>query len=192
MNHVLSREQLVREAIFIWSPSLDLPPAAFLRLCPFQLSHSHSIVHSDSNNPVIMVESRSHSTVAEERLARRHERFLPSDNSFKFVTECFYITQRALHVGLIPAIDTFSKTISDLNKQIQAQLGGEKILKDLHAVSHSSAVACLCCSVLLYQCTRAALQLNGHIAATVLYVLTTVCVHIAVLLYTASLYIYTL
>ena len=180
MNHVLSREQLVREAIFIW----------FLRLCPFQLSHSHSIVHSDSNNPVIMVES--HSTVAEERLARRHERFLPSDNSFKFVTECFYITQRALHVGLIPAIDTFSKTISDLNKQIQAQLGGEKILKDLHAVSHSSAVACLCCSVLLYQCTRAALQLNGHIAATVLYVLTTVCVHIAVLLYTALLYIYTL
>ena len=54
--------------------------------------------------------------------------------------ECFFITQRALHIGVIPAVNTFTKILSDLNKQIGAQIGAElggneKLLKELNAVS---------------------------------------------------------
>lgn len=77
-------------------------------------------------------------TVAENRFSQRHERFLPRENSFKFVTECFFVTQRALHVGLLPAVETFTTTASELGKQIQAKIGEEKLLKDLNAVSEDS------------------------------------------------------
>lgn len=77
-------------------------------------------------------------TVAENRLSQQHERFLPRESNFKFVTECFFITQRALHVGLLPAVETFSNTASDLGKQIQAKVGAEKLLKDLNAVSEGN------------------------------------------------------
>ena len=77
---------------------------------------------------------------AEERLARGSGRFFPQGTSFKFVCECFFITQRALHIGVIPAVNTFTKILSDLNKQIGAQIGAElggneKLLKELNAVS---------------------------------------------------------
>ena len=77
-------------------------------------------------------------TAAENRLSQQYQRFLPREGNFKFVTECFFITQRALHVGLLPAVETFSKTASDLGKQIQAKIGTEKLLKDLNAVSESA------------------------------------------------------
>lgn len=65
-----------------------------------------------------------------------HRRFCPADSQFRFVTECFFVTQRALHVGLLPAMNTFSTTLSDLNKQLEANIAGqEKLLKDLNAVS---------------------------------------------------------
>ena len=76
--------------------------------------------------------------MAENRFSQRHERFLPRENSFKFVTECFFVTQRALHVGLLPAVETFTTTASELGKQIQAKIGEEKLLKDLNAVSEDS------------------------------------------------------
>ena len=82
---------------------------------------------------------------AEERLARGSGRFFPQGTSFKFVCECFFITQRALHVGVIPAVNTFTKILSDLNKQIGAQIGAElggneKLLKELNAVSPGAGV----------------------------------------------------
>ena len=53
------------------------------------------------------------------------------------MTECFFITQRALHVGVIPAFNVFTKVLSDLNKQISADLGDkEKLLKELNAVGN--------------------------------------------------------
>lgn len=60
--------------------------------------------------------------------------------TFKFVTECFFITQRALHVGLIPATNTFTQTSSDLGKQLAAKLSGgvaNDKLKELNAVCQS-------------------------------------------------------
>ena len=57
--------------------------------------------------------------------------------TFKFVTECFFITQRALHVGLIPAVNVFSQTSSDLGKQLAAKVSGGVVndkLKELNAV----------------------------------------------------------
>ena len=77
-------------------------------------------------------------TVAENRSSQRHERFLPRENNFKFVTECFFVTQRALHVGLLPAVESFTTTASELGKQIQAKIGEERLLKDLNAVSVDS------------------------------------------------------
>ena len=77
-------------------------------------------------------------TVAENRFSQRHQRFLPRENNFKFVTECFFVTQRALHVGLFPAVESFTTTASELGKQIQAKIGEERLLKDLNAVSVDS------------------------------------------------------
>ena len=69
-----------------------------------------------------------------------HSRFCPANSQFRFVTECFFATQWALHVGLLPAMNTFSHTISDLNKQLEANIAGqEKLLKDLNAVSGGGA-----------------------------------------------------
>ena len=76
--------------------------------------------------------------MAENRFSQRHERFLPRENNFKFVTECFFVTQRALHVGLLPAVESFTTTASELGKQIQAKIGEERLLKDLNAVSVDS------------------------------------------------------
>ena len=60
-----------------------------------------------------------------------------SPTSFKFVTECFFITQRALHVGLLPAVNTHTHVASELHKQTQAKIPGrnEEMLKQLSAVS---------------------------------------------------------
>ena len=75
------------------------------------------------------------SPVGDENLAKGFERFLPAKSSFKFVTECFFITQRALHVGVLPAIKTFGETMSDLSKQITTGVGGnETLLRELHSV----------------------------------------------------------
>lgn len=75
---------------------------------------------------------------SEERLQKDSERFFPQNTPFKFVCECFFITQRALHIGLIPASNTFTKILSDLGKQIGAELGhNEKLLKELNAVRPS-------------------------------------------------------
>ena len=87
---------------------------------------------------------------SESRLSQGHERFLAtppqqtppprggtSPIPFKFVTECFFITQRALHVGLIPAVNTFTNLSSELHKQQQGGVAGrnEDMLKLLSAVS---------------------------------------------------------
>ena len=60
-----------------------------------------------------------------------------TSSSFKFVTECFFITQRALHVGLLPAVNTHTHVASELHKQTQAKIPGrnEEMLKQLSAVS---------------------------------------------------------
>lgn len=64
------------------------------------------------------------------------ERFFPQNTPFKFVCECFFITQRALHIGVIPAINTFTKILSDLGKELGAETSrNEKLLKELNAVS---------------------------------------------------------
>ena len=89
---------------------------------------------------------------AQDRRSEGHARFLggppPGGSSsnaesassrFKFVTECFFMTQRALHVGLIPAMNTFSQVVSDLGRQLQMEAGGgdavkESVLKNLYVV----------------------------------------------------------
>lgn len=80
--------------------------------------------------------------VAIDRTSEGHTRFLgptmPTAQQFKFVTECFFITQRALHVGLLPAVNTFTKMTSDLGRQLKAE--GEEsskgmVLKKLYVVS---------------------------------------------------------
>ena len=81
---------------------------------------------------------------SESRLQQGFERFLatPPQNrgqatSFKFVTECFFITQRALHVGLLPAVNTFINLSSELGKSKDAKIAGrnEDMLKLLSMVS---------------------------------------------------------
>lgn len=87
---------------------------------------------------------------SESRLSQGQERFMAtppqqtppprggtSPTPFKFVTECFFITQRALHVGLIPAVNTFTNLSSELHKQQQGGVAGrnEDMLKLLSAVS---------------------------------------------------------
>ncbi len=92
-------------------------------------------------------------SLAMDRSSEGHTRFLgtaPPNNptlssassQYKFVTECFFITQRALHVGLIPAVNTFSKMVSDLGGQLSAEGGGggggagrKDQLKKLYVVS---------------------------------------------------------
>ena len=111
---------LIRRSLFIW--------------CPYNYSF---------NNFYILLGSES-------RLSQGHERFLATPpqqtlspgggttlTPFKFVTECFFITQRALHVGLIPAVNTFTNLSSELHKQQQAGVSGrnEDMLKLLSAVS---------------------------------------------------------
>lgn len=46
------------------------------------------------------------------------------------------MAQRALHVGLIPALNSFTMILSDLNKEIAAEVPdrNEKLLKELNAV----------------------------------------------------------
>lgn len=109
------------------------------------------------------------SSSALDRTSEGHARFLggpppgvtcvPASTQFKFVTECFFITQRALHVGLLPALNVFSQVLSDLGRQIQAEGGGAggvagggggqspkgALLKKLYAVRllYSFFVACL-------------------------------------------------
>ena len=51
------------------------------------------------------------STECEDRLAKDYQRFLSLGSDFKFVTECFFVTLRALHIGLLPAADTFLKGV---------------------------------------------------------------------------------
>ena len=53
------------------------------------------------------------------------------------MTKCFFITQRALHVGLLPAVNTHTHVASELHKQTQAKIPGrnEEMLKQLSAVS---------------------------------------------------------
>ena len=83
-------------------------------------------------------------TGSESRLQQGFERFLATPpqsggpTSFKFVTECFFITQRALHVGLLPAVNTFINLSSELNKSKEAKIQGrnEDVLKLLSVVSH--------------------------------------------------------
>ena len=86
---------------------------------------------------------------SESRLPKDFKRFLATPSqapggtsppSFKFVTECYFITQRALHVGLIPAINTYTNVLSELHKQQQAKIPGrnEEMLKQLGAVSLAS------------------------------------------------------
>lgn len=89
--------------------------------------------------------------LALDRTSEGHTRFLgvappnsdiaPAATQFKFVTECFFITQRALHIGLIPALNTFSQVTSDLGRQLQSESSSEgedrkaSILKKLYVVS---------------------------------------------------------
>ena len=97
---------------------------------------------------------------SESRLSQGHERFLATPpqqtlspgggttlTPFKFVTECFFITQCALHVGLIPAVNTFTNLSSELHKQQQAGVSGrnEDMLKLLSAVSQVSSSGRLAC-----------------------------------------------
>ena len=51
----------------------------------------------------------------------------PAITRFKFVTEIFFITQRALHVGLIPAMNAYSSMVSDLAKELQGGNTDERI-----------------------------------------------------------------
>lgn len=61
------------------------------------------------------------------------------------MTECFFLTQRSLHIGLVPAMNSFIQVTSDLGRQLQAEGGmaqeggGDErkvsILRNLHVVS---------------------------------------------------------
>ena len=46
-------------------------------------------------------------------------------SSFKFVTECFFITQRALHVGLLPAVNTHTHVASGYTSRLRLRSPGE-------------------------------------------------------------------
>ena len=52
---------------------------------------------------------------------------LPAVSRFKFVTEIFFIMQRALHVGLLPAVQAYSSMVSDLAGEVQSDNPDEKI-----------------------------------------------------------------
>ena len=57
--------------------------------------------------------------------------------------ECFFVAQRALHVGLIPALNSFTKILSDLGKEIAAEVPdrNERLLKELNGVREPSVPA---------------------------------------------------
>jgi ubiquitin-protein ligase len=50
-----------------------------------------------------------------------YRRFLV-ENSSNFLTECFFLTQRALHVGLMTTITHFERTIGDMLKAREAEI----------------------------------------------------------------------
>ena len=56
-----------------------------------------------------------------------HDNSPPANTRFKFVTEMFFITQRALHVGLMPAENVFATTASDLYKQTQGDMANNRV-----------------------------------------------------------------
>ncbi len=58
-----------------------------------------------------------------------------ASGGFKFVTELFFLTQRALHVGLLPAVNQFTQTSSQLAKQLLATNMSSPNLKQLNSVS---------------------------------------------------------
>jgi hypothetical protein len=82
---------------------------------------------------------------AEERLKFGPTRFSPDGSPYKFVCECFFVAQRALHVGLIPALNSFTMILSDLNKEIAAEVPdrNEKLLKELNALYLLTGTCCL-------------------------------------------------
>jgi len=43
------------------------------------------------------------------------------------VTEIFFLTQRALHVGVVPAMNAYSSIVSDLAKEVQSGNADERI-----------------------------------------------------------------
>ena len=49
--------------------------------------------------------------------SKSHDRFLCEGGGYKFVTECFFITLRALHIGLLVAAETFLKTLRQVDKE---------------------------------------------------------------------------
>ncbi len=51
----------------------------------------------------------------------------PAISQFKFVTEIFFLAQRALHVGVIPAMNAYSTIVSDLAKEVQSGNADERI-----------------------------------------------------------------
>jgi ubiquitin-protein ligase len=58
--------------------------------------------------------------------------------NYKFVTECFFLTWRALHIGLLTAAETFLNTLSDLNKEIDRKGGEDKVLTELRGLYYFS------------------------------------------------------
>jgi hypothetical protein len=82
---------------------------------------------------------------SEERAKQGAKRFFPETTPFKFVCECFFTAQRALHVGLVPALNSLTKILSDLGKQISAGLPdqNEKLLKELNAMYMLTGTCCL-------------------------------------------------
>lgn len=125
--------------------------SVLLLLCkPFMSSHDASgqklglIDHAYPTSPLCRLDQVNETCLArgvitQDRRSEGHTRFLggpppgssgggnnaeSASSRFKFVTECFFVTQRALHVGLIPAMNTFSQTVSDLGRQLQMEMGG--------------------------------------------------------------------
>jgi hypothetical protein len=85
--------------------------------------------------------------------------------NYKFVTECFFLTWRALHIGLLTAAETFLNTLSDLNKEIDRKGGEDKVLTELRGVNEmiyfrtlcvvsciTSVAAALCWILNLFKC----------------------------------------
>ena len=50
--------------------------------------------------------------------SKSHDRFLCEGGGYKFVTECFFITLRALHIGLLVAAETFLKTLRQVHSEL--------------------------------------------------------------------------
>lgn len=163
--------------------------SVLLLLCqPFIAGHDPSgeklglIDHTYTTSPGCRLDQinetcLAHGVITLDRTSEGHTRFLgvPAPGSgvatatqFKFVTECFFMTQRALHVGLIPAMNTFSQVVSDLGRQLQAERGSggteeesakESVLKNLY-VLYQLAWSCslldpefvqLCCEFYITQ-----------------------------------------